>query len=864
MALTGRLSGITVLDFDNKEVFDGMKEEFPWLKEQPCVWTRRGVHVYCKYNSSIRQPDKSQGLELDVQGGDPRGKSASLVIAPPTCYSFQDEHRGLQRVTYLWEKAGPLDDIPDDLLACINPPRVLQPPAAEPRTDAKHQVASGAEVADIITLLAKHEREVGHSYQEWFRILCACHSVGRSSGDLETWRKHAHEISKASPKYDPEATDTKFAEGSKFGSYSIGTLKYYARKAYPDDFSAITAKVTHLNEQVVFEQGALRDFFLDVYGDNLICCKGAEGKWDCLFYIWRENKAVWTCDDGTALRDDIHDLCRGLIGQSHATWLERYKTVHDRWISLKNSGSPDAEEVQKAKHEMDDFKKKVDTVLKIKQKFGDADTKAVYSLVKSKLVATALVAKNPFDERREVFAFDNRCYDLKSNTFFKATKYDYILTTNGKNWHDPTIQEQDRIAGLISQIFPDQEKLRCWVSIAHASLSGKRHEKFFFFTGGGRNGKGFLSEMLQYLLGPYGYKAHLKLLTDPFKDGSNVSLRNCHKKRVILFTEPEENNTERFRLNNIKALTGDEDQNARGHYSMDTNTRIFGTFIAECNTMPKLVGKAGEAVMARVVKLDFESTFTADEEKLAQHDEANRIYIYPEDESLKEGDFKEAHFCAFFDYIVKTHDEYGKLYIPQCAKAAALEYLQDEDDFANWFQSKFIKGAPEELKHVYFLPIKTLFEMYQESTAFYLLSREDQSKYTLKRFKETLSKNVLVGPYFVEAKKASHVLEWQSGARPNPLWVSQTRNDKQGIIGWCPLDVNDIWSSSTSEEIGISCAESTKHTATSMPPKKKQVVTAFSGIHLPSAKDVAERQQKRQRTDFFAAHLKNKAEKTGV
>ena len=90
-------------------------------------------------------------------------------------------------------------------------------------------------------------------------------------------------------------------------------------------------------------------------------------------------------------------------------------------------------------------KSRLDAISKTKANFTDAVVKAVFSLSKSKL-ATEAHEQNLFDERREVFAFANTCYDLHTNTFFKPTKYDYVLTTNGKAWREPTAAERARIA----------------------------------------------------------------------------------------------------------------------------------------------------------------------------------------------------------------------------------------------------------------------------------------------------------------------------------------------------------------------------------------------------------------------------------
>ena len=161
MVLTGARSGITVLDFDSLDVYAALLSEFPWLGEQPRVRTRRGVHIYCKYNGTVRQPEDSLMLKLDVQGdywgsikgsdhdvqmGDPEGclsaapRRGESVIAPPTSYQLEDG----SWFEYHWEQTGPLGDIPPELIARINPPEEV---AAKPPVP-KAAVAAASAAAD--------------------------------------------------------------------------------------------------------------------------------------------------------------------------------------------------------------------------------------------------------------------------------------------------------------------------------------------------------------------------------------------------------------------------------------------------------------------------------------------------------------------------------------------------------------------------------------------------------------------------------------------------------------------------------------------------------------------------------------------
>eukprot|EP00966_Prymnesium_polylepis_P293523 6779243-Prymnesium_polylepis.1 len=442
MVLTGEKSGITVLDFDNMEVYEEMRRDFPWLENQPRVRSRRGVHVYCKYNGNIHQPHKDQGLDIDVQGG---SKNASTIIAPPTTYQYEDEDGRTQTFEYKWERQAPLDDIPEDIIAYINPPetRVVNDTTNRaPATVTLNNTATtmADETTEIVALLVKHEGEVGYNYSDWFAILCACNAMGRAEGDLDKWRKHAHTISKASTKYDAAITDTKFDEGNKFGKYTMGTLKYYARRADPEGFRAIAIKHIRLEEKVIFEERELRDYFLRSWGDNILCFKCDEK----VLYLWLEDESKWIVDNGNKLKHYVIEQCHTLFEVSIESWREQATEASKAYLALKSSRKDDDPEVQKAQEREKYCKIQYRTICNTKLFFGDAKTRAVCNLIMSSL-ATQALDENLFDERREIFAFNNIAFNLKTKEWYRPIKYDYVLTTCGHDWREPTPDEYDRV-----------------------------------------------------------------------------------------------------------------------------------------------------------------------------------------------------------------------------------------------------------------------------------------------------------------------------------------------------------------------------------------------------------------------------------
>ncbi|MBZ0298298.1 MAG: bifunctional DNA primase/polymerase [Anaerolineae bacterium] len=73
--VTGVVSGLIVLDFDDPKLFDYFRQVCPDLTVTYMVRTRRGVHLYFR-TSQIVPSRKGQGLDLKAQGG--------YVVAPPT------------------------------------------------------------------------------------------------------------------------------------------------------------------------------------------------------------------------------------------------------------------------------------------------------------------------------------------------------------------------------------------------------------------------------------------------------------------------------------------------------------------------------------------------------------------------------------------------------------------------------------------------------------------------------------------------------------------------------------------------------------------------------------------------------------
>lgn len=843
---TGEMSGITVIDFDNMDIYNEFIKEFPMLTEQPMVKTNKGYHIYFKYCKEIQQPKEKQKLQIDVQSDN------KVVFAPPTSY----EHPDKGTISYEWvsdPNNQKIIDIPPELIARLNPPEIFNPPEKK-KTEKKKTVVDlgdddstksfpeskegtlSSETDEIINLIIEENKTQGYHYDDWFKLMCACYGAGSTLDLVDQWRETAHKISSASEKYTESLTNEKFNEGHKF-NYTLGTIRHFAREANPDEYRKIAMKYIKLEGKVIFEERELRDYFLRMKGDDIFTFQKEPDK----FYIWLEDQARWIQDSGNQLKHYIIEQCHILFAENVEYWDKEQKAKTAEWKALlKNADESEESQraIDKAERAMKWATSQYKQICKTKRCFGNSATNSVFSIIKNKLNTIAM-EQNVFDEKREIFAFKNICYNLKTKEWFKAKKLDYILTTCGKDWREPTAEEYKRVSDLYDSVFFDKEKKKCMIHIQHAGMSGIRHENFLFLTGGGRNGKGFMDENFLYLLGPYGYMANLSLLTKDIAVGANQELRNCHKRRFILWSEPEsDNGTQQLKVNSIKSLTGNEYHEARGLYEKDADTRIYGTMGCECNKMPKLQGDKDHALITRIIKLDFETTFcdmTDPEQAELCENAENKCapYYMPMNKELKSTDFKEKHYPAFFKYITNNATSLD-LYVPKCTRDAAIGYLQNEDDFANWFQEQFEPYEGPEQPYKYFLPTKTAFELYKQSDFMQNATKDEKRKYNEKRFRADLQSNVLVRKAYRENKKVTKVKIYNYEKNE---WILEKQNGTDGIVGWRPIHKNGEYGEKIEYDEDDEC-ESQLFKATLAGGKKyKPCCPAFSMSKCPACEE---------------------------
>jgi len=543
-------------------------------------------------------------------------------------------------------------------------------------------------------------------YTSWTKIVWAMRNENYS-------QQFAMEISKKSKKFDEEAFMKLWYrdvyEGTKLVKQA--TLNYYAKLSNPKAYELIYID-KYLNGLDVFDEGLLKDYFININADSIIAIKKKLN----LFVYYNDN---WVEDDGGSiiqkmLFDAVKNMYMVLIGN---LFDQLRKDPENKTIS-----------------------ERLATVSKLNHNYGNKNNKNVYQLIFNELKATAK-EEDIFDANRYVFSFTNKSYDLKKNEWFVPSKLDYILTTCNKDYKEPTQEQKTKMRDLIEGIFPNETIRKAYTSILRSGLTGIRHEYFIIATGGGRNGKGLINELMAYLLGDYMGTLHLSLLTKEIKSGANTELRSLHKKRLIVASEPEEGHAEKLRCSNIKALTGNETHKARGLYEKDDITKIMGTFVMECNTKPEISGKKDTAILDRMIIIPFDITFTDDQELIKSDPTKYKL----KNPLYKEETFKNEYYCALFDYLITEYTT-NDLYIPPACKKLGADYLLDKDDFANWFLDVYEEAKDEEIN---LISIKDLHAKYLEMNE-RKMTKADMRTMTCKKFIEMIKGHMLLKNHFID------------------------------------------------------------------------------------------------------------------
>jgi len=555
------------------------------------------------------------------------------------------------------------------------------------------------------------------SHKDWIKIVLSFKKCDGLFDDFVDWNKQyknfdINGLTSLWNKYEIDEIEL-----------TIGTLKHYAKETNPKRYNIwnlIITKTIELCDGCPSETH-LAKIYLAMNTDNIVSYNDS-------FYIFQNNR--WYLCNNTNFevlrynyRETLYKYFKNII-KSLKQVLKEYDNILTE--------QPTQELFDK--HEL--FRKHINKLNELQT--VTYKTQWINNVIKE--VRTTLLNNQTnedlFDKKHNLFAFANTIFDLNTGDEIPYDKKLYITMNSGNNYTEPTDEQIETIHKLFVSIFPDPEIMKCYLSILRTGLSGHRLEKIVVANGNGRNGKGLLNELFAFLLGNYYYKLPVDVLTkDINMVGANPQLANLNNKRFVVCCEPDDKKS--LKMHTAKEITGCDTINARGLYQSNTITNLLLTLVIEANKKPELDGRMDNAILNRLIDVNFVNTFSDNPDLI------NYIDCFPQNKLYKQYEFQKNHYCAMFKYILLNAP--NDLYIPDCVRQRSKEYVVENEDFFGWFEEKYeiTNNNDNDI-----LKVKDLFDNYKNSEYYTCLTKKQKRKCNFKSFCDMVKHHIILKNHY--------------------------------------------------------------------------------------------------------------------
>lgn len=228
--LTGEKSNITVLDYDDKNVFNEDNIKFKFFQNNYyIVETKNGYHIYFNYVNIDSALKIGESKKIDLLN------NGRFVIAPPTRYNLLDG----TLITYKLKKGSIIKNMPEDLINYIQGLIDIKNGINKPIEEHKQENAKFG-IISTENKPSKYNMNT-EDYLPYMNELLDCLSSSRAD-DREDWLKVGmilkklnfssdmyHQFSSKSSKYEHKNCESTWNSLKADNSLNIGTLILYAK-----------------------------------------------------------------------------------------------------------------------------------------------------------------------------------------------------------------------------------------------------------------------------------------------------------------------------------------------------------------------------------------------------------------------------------------------------------------------------------------------------------------------------------------------------------------------------------------------------------------------------------------------------------
>jgi phage/plasmid-associated DNA primase len=644
--LTGKINDLTIIDFDNKDVYKLALEQYPELKTYRTIQTKRGYHIYCKYNSDI----KTRSNALVNYDGVDVANDGHMVFAPPTSYIDLEDN-----VNAYTDLGGEILAVPQFIINDLKQnqeqkkvSKIKKIIVANDETDNESETEAPSQLQELLQLISIDKKD----RTTWLRICSCIKYIGLTNND---WLNFC--------KTNSLNMDTEKEELFKnLNPYPIEShyLQSLAKKSNPNGYKLWLDKydVYFINADDLDDPYKTAVTISNTLKDTLVLCKE---NW----YMLTDNQ-LWKQQKEPSFY--IINELRKYIDESNK------KLVHK--IS-QTEGEQKDKLIEKSKIYLKSYK----------SVSGSSFLNVLTKYLKTLLADDTFVDK--LDSNKGQLAFQNGIMDLETKVFRQGIlSSDFVTQTIPYDYVKGNENKKDFVKSVLLKILNNNvEHLEYFLSIIGYTFIGSPNlEKSIYFCvdktekASGDNGKTFFFDILTALLPNYVYKSKGSLLEEG-NTKVHKQLAMMKGKRLVWLDEFGKKKSNSELMKEIGDGLNIENEVMFG--TSETINIMFKLFTLT-NNMP-IIDPKDTAVYNRYKQISYGSHFDRTGNRF-EEDEDNLLFIA--DTSL--GDkIKSEYFNEVFDIIIEYANKYYLKKLPNIPSQFVKdtkETQKNNDSFGNWFE----------------------------------------------------------------------------------------------------------------------------------------------------------------------------------
>ena len=685
---TGEINNITVIDIDDENIIDeqlkilGISD----LEEHPIVKTKKGLHIYYKYDVNMPNTvEYYKGVDIRNNGG--------CVFIPPSSYKIDEntqkyEFIGEWNIDVFIKSLRLMDDfiIPSDYIKIKKKEPIIQ----KEDYDLNSLNELKEEHKLYLELIPSDNRSV------WFQIGSILKRLGYTQKCWDTWSKSCN-------KYNQLIQKNTWNDNLEQYNYNEAGLYALAYKFNPKKALSIkTKKYTIIVDRFMKTQRHKIDMAIMIKDlvKHLYCI---QGKTHPEFIMPNKNNK-WELKESPEINRYLS--------------LDVREMFNNKVKSLK-----DNIELCETDEDLANVKAQIVFINKyIINSLGDSPHVYIPSLVN---LTYDREKESKLDEiNLNIINFDNGCYDLKNSCFrlphlsemvYKSTNYEY----------NPQVDEEIRLEIMteLKKIFRmangSDDLLDYNLKINASCLSGEnKYESFYCLTGSGANGKGLVDTLNKHTFGQYYGTIDSTFFTQVKKTSSGASPEIADKKGIRMLVSSECGQTEHLQADILKKMSGNDTLSTRQLYKTQFEFLPQFKLFFQFNGCPNLSSCDG-GIKRRFVLVNYPTQFV-------NNPDIDYIFEQKINPSLKKKftdiKYRQQYMLILIEYYNKyiRDDNSGRIPPPKIVEDYTKSFIYDNDIIQQFFDEKKLTVTKNKKDKV---SVKTLFLLYKESNELYEMNR---------------------------------------------------------------------------------------------------------------------------------------------